>query len=183
MQTREYWMIYRGPGFLAVVWFGSSTIPFPSPPPLPTGEGRRGVGGGAKSNGREKAWPSIHHWILSGTDIYIFVQWSERKRWGKRGGRREGKIGSRTSEITKIFLSSMGLLPPPRSPPPPSLASVCHCTVKNFNEWSSPQPKKSGMSLLKLSLARNTSWISGFLEFPLLIRKTPSSGRSIPSQE
>jgi hypothetical protein len=26
---REYWMIYRGPGFLAVVWFGSS-------PPLPT---------------------------------------------------------------------------------------------------------------------------------------------------
>ncbi len=28
---REYWMIYRGPGFLAVVWFGSS----PNPPPLP----------------------------------------------------------------------------------------------------------------------------------------------------
>jgi hypothetical protein len=30
---REYWMIYRGPGFLAVVWFGSSSFPatpFPS---------------------------------------------------------------------------------------------------------------------------------------------------------
>ncbi len=27
-----YWMIYRGPGFLAVVWFGSS--PTPSPPPV-----------------------------------------------------------------------------------------------------------------------------------------------------
>ncbi len=27
--TREYWMIYRGPGFLAVVWFGSSPTPFP----------------------------------------------------------------------------------------------------------------------------------------------------------
>ena len=27
----EYWMIYRGPGFLAVVWFGSSTSPSPSP--------------------------------------------------------------------------------------------------------------------------------------------------------
>ncbi len=30
--TREYWMIYRGPGFLAVVWFGSSSLlpPFPA---------------------------------------------------------------------------------------------------------------------------------------------------------
>jgi hypothetical protein len=53
---REYWMIHRGPGFLAVVWFGSS----PSPPPssvskfsivlsLPVGltdgeEGGKGVG-------------------------------------------------------------------------------------------------------------------------------------------
>jgi hypothetical protein len=27
METnKEYWMIYRGPGFLAVVWFGSSTM-------------------------------------------------------------------------------------------------------------------------------------------------------------
>jgi hypothetical protein len=24
MNSREYWMIYRGPGFLVVVWFGSS---------------------------------------------------------------------------------------------------------------------------------------------------------------
>jgi len=29
--TRECWMIYRGPGFLAVVWFGSS-CPFPPSP-------------------------------------------------------------------------------------------------------------------------------------------------------
>jgi hypothetical protein len=28
---REYWMIYRGPSFLAVAWFGSSPTP---PPPL-----------------------------------------------------------------------------------------------------------------------------------------------------
>ncbi len=27
--SREYWMIYRGPCFLAVVTFGSSTTPFP----------------------------------------------------------------------------------------------------------------------------------------------------------
>jgi hypothetical protein len=32
--TREYWTIYRGPGFLASVWFGSS--PTPSPPTLPS---------------------------------------------------------------------------------------------------------------------------------------------------
>ncbi len=31
---REYWMIYRGPGFLAVVWFGSS----PSLPSSSTGD-------------------------------------------------------------------------------------------------------------------------------------------------
>ncbi len=29
--NREYWIIYRGPGFLAVVWFGS--FPTTSPPP------------------------------------------------------------------------------------------------------------------------------------------------------
>ncbi len=29
---RQYWTIYRGPGFVAVVWFGSS--PTASPPPL-----------------------------------------------------------------------------------------------------------------------------------------------------
>ncbi len=31
-ESREYWMIYRGPGFLAVVWFGSSPTPLPHPP-------------------------------------------------------------------------------------------------------------------------------------------------------
>jgi hypothetical protein len=31
--TREYWSIYRGPGFLAVVCFGSSPTSF-TPPPL-----------------------------------------------------------------------------------------------------------------------------------------------------
>ncbi len=27
--SREYWMIYRGPGILAVLWFGSSATPSP----------------------------------------------------------------------------------------------------------------------------------------------------------
>jgi hypothetical protein len=30
LMTREHWMIYRGPSFLGVVWFGCS--PMPSPP-------------------------------------------------------------------------------------------------------------------------------------------------------
>ncbi len=74
-------MIYRGPGFFAVVWFGSSPIPSPLPP-LPsvssTGGFERkatcwrerregGVGRGAESyNARE---PSINHSILSGLDV------------------------------------------------------------------------------------------------------------------
>jgi hypothetical protein len=39
----EYWMIYRGPGFLAVVWFGSSLTPFP--PPVRNKPDRRHTGG------------------------------------------------------------------------------------------------------------------------------------------
>jgi hypothetical protein len=64
-------MIYRGPGFLAVVLFSSSPTPFPflrlsvcRRPSLQTGEGGGG-GGGAKSYDREKAWPSKNHSILS----------------------------------------------------------------------------------------------------------------------
>ncbi len=40
---REYWMIHRGPGFLAVVWFGSSP---PALPPFPLRKlGLRHTGG------------------------------------------------------------------------------------------------------------------------------------------
>ncbi len=70
---REYGIIYRGPGFLAAVWFCS----FPPPPPLlpsvcPAPQTRRlrkrdnlltGEGGdgglGAKSYDGEKAWTSL----------------------------------------------------------------------------------------------------------------------------
>ncbi len=77
----EYWMIYRRPGFLAIVCFGSSHAP-PSPISKlslflnPTvcrrsstlsGEGGRREGeGGAKSYDGEKAWSSVTHSILSG---------------------------------------------------------------------------------------------------------------------
>ncbi len=82
---REYWMIYGGPGFLVVVWSGSTPL---QPPPLRfpvsklsllhslpvyrwssllTGEvGGKGGGGGAKSYDHMKAWPSLYHSIFSG---------------------------------------------------------------------------------------------------------------------
>ncbi len=74
--AREYWIVYRGPGFLALIWFGSS--PAPSHP-LPSvssccdtqEDGERETtfwqgGGGAKSNDSEKDWSSINHSILAG---------------------------------------------------------------------------------------------------------------------
>jgi hypothetical protein len=69
-RIREYWMIYRDPNFLAVIWFGSSPTPFPlflsasvslsqyscvSPIDLYTV--RKGLG--TKGYDCEKAWPSI----------------------------------------------------------------------------------------------------------------------------
>jgi hypothetical protein len=92
--SRENWMIYRGPGFLAVVWFGST--PTPSSPlsrqqvlSLPVCDGWRdgeGMGRGAKSHDCEKALPSINHTILSAQTVlagllFLFVflgQWKKR---------------------------------------------------------------------------------------------------------
>ncbi len=53
---RECWMIYKGPGFLAVIWFGSSPPPSPSLPSascLPVcryGRAYWRVGGGGEPN-------------------------------------------------------------------------------------------------------------------------------------
>ncbi len=79
----EYWMIYRRPGFLAFVWFGSSPTPSPLPSasrisfsvflcvadsPVELTDGRGGGGGGgAKLHDSEKALSTIYHSILSGT--------------------------------------------------------------------------------------------------------------------
>ncbi len=84
----EYWMILRGPGILAVAWFGSS----PTPSPLPvceldrwhTGRLRKkegqladgrggGVGWGAKSYYSKKAWPSINHSIISDGYYVLYI--------------------------------------------------------------------------------------------------------------
>ena len=83
---REYWMKYRGSGFLAFVWFGSSLALSPLPLLLsasclspsrsscvPPVERERGRGWGRSQNSfdGEKAWSSINHWILSGLAHFI----------------------------------------------------------------------------------------------------------------
>jgi hypothetical protein len=76
---RKYLVIYGGPCFLAVVWFGSTPTPTPTLPSVRstsehTGRLRmrdnfwreRGEAGGrgAESYGRKKAWSSINHSIF-----------------------------------------------------------------------------------------------------------------------
>ncbi len=80
---REYWMINRGPCFLAVVWFGSSPSPviklslYHSLPVcrrsgLLTGEGR----GRSQIIRRRESWSSVNHSILSASSP------PERALWG-----------------------------------------------------------------------------------------------------
>ncbi len=80
-KQREYWKIYRGPGFLSLVWFGSYPTPFLTLPSVRwTGNTqeyrerettrwrkRGGEGGarGAKSYDGKKTSSSINHLILS----------------------------------------------------------------------------------------------------------------------
>ncbi len=80
---REYWLTYRGPGFLAVIWFGSSPTPSPPLPSvsstgdtqedwekidnlLPGEGGGEGCGRRAESYDRKTVWSSVKHSILSG---------------------------------------------------------------------------------------------------------------------
>ncbi len=60
--NRKYLIINRGPGFLTVVWFGSSSCVSPV-----EFNDEKGGGGerGTLSYDREKAWLSINHSILS----------------------------------------------------------------------------------------------------------------------
>ncbi len=84
---REYWMIYRLQGFLAVVWFGSSPHHLPPSPAsmldqLHTGELRKRDNLLTKSqitklNDSEKAWSSLDHSILSS---WPPVSWSTSRQ-------------------------------------------------------------------------------------------------------
>ncbi len=90
---REYWMIYRGPGFIGVVWFAPA---HPLPPlAFVTGdtqedrerettclwESGEGGGRGAESYNRNQAWSSINNSLLSGDwPIYSYIQGARRNR-------------------------------------------------------------------------------------------------------
>ncbi len=81
-------MIFRGPGFLAVLWYGSYPTPLPSlssttdrlrkKDNLLTGEGMREE---PKITQLRKAWFSIHHSIISGDRV---VTWQKNLKKQKR---------------------------------------------------------------------------------------------------
>jgi len=61
VRSREYWMIYRGPAFVAIVWL----LVHPHPP-VELNDWGEGGGGEAKSYDSEKVGSSVHHSILPG---------------------------------------------------------------------------------------------------------------------
>ncbi len=75
-KSREYWMIYRWLGLLAIVWW---LLPHPLAPSLPsvssTGDTQedleRETTCWRERGGREKAWSSINHSILSDLAIHL----------------------------------------------------------------------------------------------------------------
>ncbi len=73
-KKREYWMLYRGPGFLAVVWFGSSPFTVIAWPATHIDWERdklcwrEGWGRSQIMRPQKKAWTSINHSILSGSN-------------------------------------------------------------------------------------------------------------------
>ncbi len=86
VRARGYWMIYRGPGFLDVVWFGSS--PSPRPSPVSKLEGRynlltEGEGRGWGGLGRHKEMSSI-----------LADQWRPRPHMSPSGGRGVAGVSS-----------------------------------------------------------------------------------------
>ncbi len=90
--SREYWLIYRGPGFLAVVCLGTSPTFTPPPPhvsnlslflsPLRLLPG--GCGRGAESYHGVKSWSPVNHSILSDWKSAEISTSSERIHWKNR---------------------------------------------------------------------------------------------------
>ncbi len=119
-RTREYWMIYRGPGFLAVLWFGSS--PTPSLPPIPsvslTGETledrerettwwreRRGGGSGAK---KARTWSSLIHSILSAQYVLMYALSSAYRKRLKKTNEGRRKYGSPAVRLVRLAHAYFG---------------------------------------------------------------------------
>ncbi len=103
---REYWIIYSGPGFFAVVWFASSPTPS-SPPPSPvrkldwrntgrlrkrdnllTGEGKKGWGRRQIIRPQESQALSINHSVLSvyGSETFVITGGGGRGHGGRQTG-------------------------------------------------------------------------------------------------
>ncbi len=110
-RCREYWMIYRGPGFLAFVWFGSSPTPSPVSKlflfrgipvcrrsSLMTGEGGRG----AKSYDRGKTWPSITLSTLSVPVLRFRIRTGPHSFWSPGSGSRRAKINHKSEETSSF---------------------------------------------------------------------------------
>jgi hypothetical protein len=80
--SREFWMLYRGPGFPTVVWFDSSPIPSHQ---WAQEEWERETtcglerGGGAKSYDRKKVWRGDFSSLFS-VQIVLFLLSSEALR-------------------------------------------------------------------------------------------------------
>ncbi len=116
---REEWMIYRGPGFLSVVWLGSSTTPFPFSRQkvaslsqsscvclieLSGGRARMGWAR-SRSEHRVKACPSINHLILSGF-LSLCVGGRGSAYYMERGGGGEVEPITKTAANTRIVFAT-----------------------------------------------------------------------------
>ncbi len=124
-----YCMIYSGPGFLAVVWFGSSSTPSPLPSACSTGDKQEdyrqrdnllrgaGVGKLAKSDDGKRAWSSIKHslfslcstwWCLVTCSVHMiphqhFLLEGGRGREVEGGGKRGRERGREGDEKYALF--------------------------------------------------------------------------------
>ncbi len=141
-------MIYRGPGFLAIVWFDSSPTPSPSSSGSKldrqhTGTEKerqvmywreRGEGGGwgAKPYDRKKAWSSINNSILS--DFMHLNKNNQRQHFftlfapGERLERltKNAKVSTVLGSIPASSNTAKSKGQPTLTPPPPP---GCHCHI------------------------------------------------------
>ncbi len=151
--SREYCMIYRGPGFHAVVWFGSSPTPLSRQQltlflRLPvcrwscllTGERGAGKGLGRKKFIRPReSWFSINHSILSGMEYACIVYCVTYTKL--HGRESEGKdIGRGPLIFTVVYFRSF--------PPPPLYRQLWQpCSTRDTEKKKSKIEKRLRVTL------------------------------------